>query len=133
MVQMPLFSAEKLHSLHFQIPGKESLILPTGEEVMLLKDTWVLSGRAWAAHSQEPQTATLQPLEMVFLQVLWEGITFPGILSCYIFSLAFCFGLTVGMSLGPEGLIPPEVPGTNSSPKWHIARFHQDPGAGSEA
>lgn len=46
MVQMPQLSGEKLHSLHFQIPGKDGLTLPTEEEVMLLKDTRVLLGRA---------------------------------------------------------------------------------------
>lgn len=100
MVQ-PLLSGEKLRSLHFRIPGKEGWPLPTEEVVMLLKDMWVLLGRAWAVDRQEPQTSTLQPWEMVFLQVLLEGVTFPGILPCNIFSLAFCFGLTVGMSLNP--------------------------------
>lgn len=101
---------------------------------MLLKDTWMLLGRAWTVDRQEPQTSTLQPLEMVFLQVLLEGITFPGVLSCNIFSLAFCFGLSrdVLKSINHEDLNPREVPGTKSSP-WHIALFHQDPGAGSEA
>ena len=71
---------------------------------------------------------------MVFLQVSLEGTIFPGILCCCIFFfLAFCFGLTVGMSLDPEGLTPQEVPGTKPSPKRHVALFQQIPGAGSEA
>lgn len=89
MMQMPLFSGEKLHSVYFQIPGKEGLTLPTGEKVMLLKDTWVLLGRAWMADSQEPQISTLRPLEMVSFRFFWKGLLFLEFCAVVFFPLHF--------------------------------------------
>lgn len=126
--QMPLFSGEKFHSLYFQSPGKEGLTLPSGEELMLLKETWVLLGRAWTWTAKSRKHPPCSPWKEFSFRSLRKGLLFLEFFVVVCFSLAFCFGLTVGMSLHPEGLIPHEAPGTKPSSKQRIARSQQNPG-----
>lgn len=99
--QMLLFSGEKLHSLYFQSPGKEGLTFSSGEELMLLKETWVLLGRAWTRTAESLKRPPCSPWKEFSFRSLWKGLLFLEFFVVVCFSLAFCFGLTVGMSLHP--------------------------------